>query len=32
MLTTFLPNSVRFNIIKSKISEICGICVSYSPI
>ena len=29
--TTFLPNSVRFNIIKSKISEICGICVSQAP-
>ena len=29
--TTFLPNSVRFIIIKSKISEICGICVSQAP-
>ena len=26
MPTTFLPNSVRFNIIKSKISEICFLC------
>ena len=26
--TTFLPTSVRFIIFKSKISEICGICVS----
>ena len=31
MPTTFLPNSVRFIIIKSKISEICGICVSQAP-
>ena len=33
MPMTFLPNSVRFIVIKSKISEICGICVSqgHSP-
>ena len=30
--TTIPSTSVRFIIIKSKISEICGICVSFIPI